>query len=256
MATEAPVAADQTSPSGDYKPLVLQDIEAGYYEHDLILSEVNMIARPNQVTVVLGPNGSGKSTSLRVAAGILTPRKGRVLLGDEDITLGAAHQRIEHGIALLPQGRSVFPELTVEENLEIGAWMYRSKRSRLREAIDQMYERYPLLKQHQHRMAGSLSGGQQRIVELARMMVSDPQVLLIDEPSVGLAPKLVKDVYEEISKFKDEQRTILLVDQNIEAAVELADFVYTLKYGRNHLEGNHRQFEGQLSDLVKDWLQF
>lgn len=235
--------------------LEMVDIVAGYHATDLVLDRVTVQARPNQVTVVLGPNGSGKSTSLKVLAGLLIPREGTVRLNGEDITHVPAFARRKLGIATLPQGHSTFPDLTVEENLELGGWVFENQ-SRVDEAVEAAYERYPILAEHRNRPAGSMSGGQQRILEVARMMISEPEVLLIDEPSVGLAPKLVEQMYDEVRKFKDENRTIVLVDQNIGAAVELADHVYTLAYGRNHLDGNHREFEGRLAGLVREWLQF
>ena len=245
-----------TNGNGSTPQLSMHNVEAGYYAHDLVLSEITITAQPNKVTVILGPNGSGKSTTLRVLYGILQPRQGQVMLNDQDITIVPSHQRLDLGIALLPQGRSTFPDMTVQENLEVGGWTLRNDPQKLAVAVEGMYERYPILKDLRHRLAGGLSGGQQRIVEIARMMVSDPKILLIDEPSVGLAPLLVKQIYEEIAKFKEEQRTILLVDQNVQAAVEMADYVYTLDYGRNHLEGDRSEFEGKLAALVKDWLRF
>jgi branched-chain amino acid transport system ATP-binding protein len=235
--------------------IAMRNIEAGYHATDLVLDDVSIEAAPDQVTAILGPNGSGKSTSLKVLAGLLTPRRGSVLFLGEDITSMPAHRRREAGIATLPQGRSTFPDLTVEENLALGGWTQRDKRE-LDVALDRTYERYPLLAERRLRPAGSLSGGQQRILEVARMMVCEPAVLLIDEPSVGLAPKLVEQVYDEIRRFKEEDRTIVLVDQNIGAAVDLADHVYTLTFGRNHLDGDHGDFEGRLAGLVREWLQF
>lgn len=250
------MSATNNHSNGSAPTLTMRHIEAGYYAHDLVLNDVSITALPNKVTVILGPNGSGKSTTLRILYGILQPRQGQVTLDEQDITPVPSHQRLELGIALLPQGRSTFPELTVHENLEVGGWVLRNDRQKLTEAVEAMYERYPILKDLRHRPAGGLSGGQQRIVEMARMMVSDPKILLIDEPSVGLAPVLVRNIYEEIAKLKDEQRTLLLVDQNIQAAVEMADYVYTLDYGRNHLEGDRNEFEGKLSSIVKEWLRF
>ena len=247
---------EQQQPDGSTAALTMSNIEAGYYVHDLVLDNVSISAMPNRVTVILGPNGSGKSTALRVLYGFLQPRQGEVRLGDRDITTVPPHRRLELGIGLLPQGRTTFPELTVQENLEVGGWMFQRDRKRLVDAVEAMYERYPILKDLRHKTGGSLSGGQQRILEIARMMVADPEILLIDEPSVGLAPLLVKEVYEELAKFKAEKRTIILVDQNVQAAVEIADYVYTLEYGRNHLEGNHTEFEGKLANLVKEWLRF
>lgn len=234
--------------------LEMRDVTAGYFQKDIVLDSVSLTVQPAQVTVVLGPNGSGKSTALRVLSGFLTARSGDVTLDGEDISGLSPGRRLAKGIALLPQGRSIFPELTVEENLVLGAWLIRSDKQRLREAVEAMFERYPLLKDLRTRLAGSLSGGQARILEFARTMILSPKVLLIDEPSVGLAPYLVDEVYDELEKLKEENNTILLVDQNVSAAVGLADQVYTLAYGKNHLEGSRDSFEGQLDDLIQQWL--
>lgn len=236
--------------------LTMHGIVAGYYSHDLVLNDVGVTAVPDKLTVILGPNGSGKSTTLRVLYGILKPRSGQVLLDGRDITAVPTHQRGRLGMAFLPQGRSVFPQLTVQENLEMGGWIFQGDRERLTQARDAMYERYPLLKDIRSKPAGSLSGGQQRIVEIARMMMVDPHVILIDEPSVGLAPIVVEQVYEEIANLKQEKRTIVLVDQNVRAAVALADYIYTLEFGRNNLQGERGAFEDKLEALIKSWLRF
>nr|BBH92393.1 ABC transporter ATP-binding protein [Thermogemmatispora argillosa] len=260
MRHAADVPAGSPSPNGlatsTNAGLSMQAVTAGYYSHDLVLNNVSLTARPGKVTVLLGPNGSGKSTALRVLYGLLRPRSGQVRLNGQEITTVPPHRRPALGMALLPQGRSVFPELTVHENLEIGAWRLLGERRRLAAALEAIYERYPLLKGWRQKLAGSLSGGQQRLVEIARMMVADPRVILIDEPSVGLAPLIVDQVYEEIARLKEERRTILLVDQNVRAAVALADYVYTLEYGHNKLEGERGAFEDRLEALIKSWLRF
>lgn len=242
-------AATKTAPE-----LVLDNVTAGYFVNDIVLDNVSMRVAPGKVTVVLGPNGSGKSTALRIMSGFLKPRTGSVRLDGEDIGELTPGARLARGISVLPQGHSIFPELTVDENLRLGAWTLRQEKSRMVEAIDAMYERYPALKPMRGRLAGSLSGGQSRILEFARTLVLAPSVLLIDEPSVGLAPVLVDGVYDELDRLKAEGRTILLVDQNVQAAVGLADQVYTLAYGKNHLEGARDSFEGQLDGLIKQWL--
>jgi branched-chain amino acid transport system ATP-binding protein len=235
--------------------LRMAGVTAGYLTNDVVLDGVTLAAEPGRVTAVLGPNGSGKSTSLQVLYGFLRPRQGSVMLGERDITGMPVGSRLAAGIAYLPQGRSVLPRLTVEENVRLGGWLLRRRRGELDAAVGAMFERYPVLKELRQRPAGSLSGGQARLLELARTLVLDPQVLLIDEPSVGLAPILVDEVYEEIGRLKEEGRTILLVDQNVQAAVGLADYVYTLAYGRNHLDGARDQFAGQLDELITKWLQ-
>ena len=148
----------------------------------------------------------------------------------------------------------MFPGLTVAENLRLGAWQIRKDRARFEAAVEAMYERYPTLADMRARVAGSLSGGQARLLEFGRTLILDPAVLLIDEPSVGLAPVLVDEIYDEILRLKDDGRTILLVDQNVQAAVGLADHVYTLAYGKNHLDGARESFEGRLDGLIKQWL--
>lgn len=247
-------ASSVTSTRSDAPILRMDNVTAGYFSNDVVLDKVSLTVRPGQVTVILGPNGSGKSTSLRVLSGFLRARSGRTMLGDERIDELTPGERLAHGIALLPQGRSVFPGLTVDANLRLGAWSLRKDKAKLEAAVDAMYERYPLLKTLRGRLAGSLSGGQARILEFGRTLILEPSVLLIDEPSVGLAPVLVDEVYDEVARLRGEGRTILLVDQNVHAAVDLADHVYTLAYGRNHLDGDRSQFAGELDNLIKQWL--
>lgn len=233
----------------------MENVVAGYFDHDIVLDDVTIEAKPGVLTAILGPNGSGKSTSLRVLYGFVQPRSGRVLLDGEDITSMEPNERLEQGIALLPQGRSSFPQMSIEENLIMGAWLLRKDRKRQQAAIEAMFDRYPVLAERRSMMAGSLSGGQQRLLEIARTLVLDPQIILVDEPSVGLAPILVDDVYRELARLREDGRTVLLVDQNVHAAVEHADYVYTLEYGRNNVDGGREDFHGQLGDLIRSWLR-
>jgi len=234
--------------------LQVANVVAGYIPGHPILRGVNLKAEPGRITVILGPNGAGKSTLLKVISGFLPPESGTVHLADSDVSTLPPHQHIDHGIALLPQGRSVFPELSVVENIELGGWTMRSDRKRLREAVEAMLARYPHLRPLQDRAAGSLSGGQQRAVEIARLLVPNPSVLLIDEPSVGLSPIVAHQVYEELVALKKEGRTILLVDQDVRAAIGVADYVYVLNSGRNDVEGDRAAFEGDLGAMVRGWL--
>jgi branched-chain amino acid transport system ATP-binding protein len=232
----------------------LEEVVAGYHRHDVVLDRVSIDALAGRVTVVLGPNGSGKSTALRVLAGFLRPRSGRVLLGDTDITDQPPHRRLSAGVGFLPQGRSVFPSLTVHENLLLGAWHLRRDKRALEDLTTAAYERYPTLASHRHRRAGALSGGQQRLLEIARLRATDPPVLLIDEPSAGLSPILADLAYREIAQMREEGRTVLLVDQNVRAAMELADHVHVLEYGRNESSGPRSDY-GDLDRLVREWLR-
>jgi branched-chain amino acid transport system ATP-binding protein len=234
--------------------LRLDDAVAGYIPGHPVLRGVSLRAVPGRLTVVLGPNGAGKSTVLKVLSGFLAPASGRVWLGDADITRLPAHRHLERGIALLPQGRSTFPELSVDENLELGGWLWRGDRNRLRRGVEMVLTRYPALAELRRKLAGSLSGGQQRQLEIARLLVTDPTTLLIDEPSAGLSPIVAAQVYRELAALKAEGRTILLVDQDVRAAIEIADYVYVLNSGRNDIEGDRSAFEGDLGAMVRGWL--
>lgn len=234
--------------------LQMTGLVAGYTPGHPVLRGVHLRAEAGRITVVLGPNGAGKSTLLKVAAGFLVPSAGTVTLGDTDIGELPAHRHIELGVGMLPQGRSTFPDLTVVENIELGGWSIRSDRKRLAAAVDAMLTRYPHLRALRDRTAGSLSGGQQRAVEIARLLVPNPSVLLIDEPSAGLSPIVATQVYKELLALKAEGRTILLVDQDVRAAIRIADYVYVLASGRNDVEGDRTAFEGDLGALVRGWL--
>lgn len=234
--------------------LALLDLVAGYEAAAPILRGVSLTAHPQQVTVILGPNGAGKSTLLRVVAGFLPTQSGHILWQQQALTRHTLHQRRTCGIGYLPQGQSVFAALSVQENLEMGAWTV-ARRQR-RERIAAMYARYPSLWPLRQRLAGALSGGQQRLLEFARLLVPDPQMLLLDEPSVGLAPRVVEQCYGEIARLKEERRTMVLVDQNVRAAVALADVVCLLQQGRITQQGTRQEVtDTTLLALVQDWLQ-
>ncbi len=234
--------------------LEIVDLEVGYSREVPILRGVNLCARDGLVTVVIGPNGAGKSTLLRAIYGYLRPSRGDILHEGRSIRGRTPHQMLDEGIALLLQGRSIFPAMTVEENLELGGWTIRRDRARLRQAFEEIYARFPVLKERRHDPAGALSGGQQRMLELARITMTRPRTLLLDEPSVGLMPKLVDEVYEEIAKLKEERFTILMVDQNVKKAIEIADYVYVLNLGENSHHGPVESFRDRLEDIVREWL--
>lgn len=231
--------------------LQIEDLYVGYYKDLNILQGVSLSAREAEITAVLGPNGVGKSTLLKSIFGFVKPQSGEIRLADQDIMGTPAHKLVDLGISYIPQHQSVFPHMTVEENLELGAWSFRHDRERIQEGIEANYERFPILRERRRSPAGELSGGMQRMVELGRVMMTDPRVILVDEPTAGLALMLARDIYELLVKLKDEGVTILLVDQNIRQAIEIADYVYVLELGRNRLEGPRDEFD----DLKKAlWL--
>jgi branched-chain amino acid transport system ATP-binding protein len=235
--------------------LRMENVVAGYFPGHPVLRGITLRAAPGKLTVILGPNGAGKSTVLKVLSGFLAPAAGRVTANGTDIAPLPADRHLELGIALLPQGRSVFPDLSVAENLELGGWLWRGDRARLRRGVEAALARYPVLVELRHRSAGSLSGGQQRTLEIARLLVTIPHTLLVDEPSAGLSPIAASQVYRELVTLKREGRTILLVDQDVRAAIEIADYVYVLNSGRNDVEGDRSAFEqGDLGAMVRGWL--
>jgi len=234
--------------------LEVQGVVSGYTREVPILKGVDLVARDGLVTVIIGPNGAGKSTLLRTIYGYLRPTEGEIRHYGKSITGLAPQQMLGEGIAYLLQGHSVFPGMTVEENLELGGWILKRDRATLERAFEDVYTRFPALKERRRQAAGALSGGQQRMLEIARLTMTSPKTLLLDEPSVGLMPKLVDFVYEEIAKLKDQRFTIVVVDQNVKKSIEIADYVYVLNLGENSHHGPHEDFEQRLEDIIREWL--
>ncbi len=233
--------------------LEVQDVVAGYTKEVPILRGVDLTAGEGMVTVIIGPNGAGKSTLLKTIYGYLAPRQGEILHDGKSLKGLQPKDMLREGIAFLLQGHSVFPRMTVHENLELGAWTLRDKEA-VSEAFDAVYTRYPRLKEKRHLAAGVLSGGEQRMLEIARLTMTGPKTLLLDEPSVGLMPKLVDSVYEEIVKLKEQRFTILIVDQNVKKSIQIADYVYVLSLGENSHHGPQAEFEKRLEEIIKEWL--
>jgi branched-chain amino acid transport system ATP-binding protein len=234
--------------------LEVKDLHAAYQRDLFILKGMNLSVPEGKIVIVIGPNGSGKSTLLKSIAGILKPQKGNVLLDQEEITGIELDEIIKRGICYVPQERAVFPHMTVTENLEVGCWIFKNDRTKVRERINWAFERFPDLKERPRLLAGSLSGGLQRILDIARALLSNPSLLIVDEPSVGLSPLIAQTIYSELLSLKDEGKTILLVDQDVRSAMEIADKVYVLDLGRVRIHGVREEFEGQLGEIVRNWL--
>ncbi|MGA8261390.1 MAG: ABC transporter ATP-binding protein [Arenicellales bacterium] len=234
--------------------LEVKDVVAGYTRELPILSGVNLTARQGVVTVIIGPNGAGKSTLLKSIYGYIRPSAGEIRHFGKPLAGLGPEQMLHEGIAYLLQGHSVFPAMTVEENLELGVWTLRGRRERIRKAFEEVYERYPRLKERRRLSAGVLSGGEQRMLEIARLTMTGPKTLLLDEPSVGLMPKLVDSVYEEIARLKEHHYTILMVDQNVKKSIEIADYVYVLRLGQNSHHGPQAEFRDRLPEIIKEWI--
>lgn len=233
--------------------LIVEDLTAGYFPGINIIEDVSLKIEEGKLESIIGPNGSGKSTLLRAIYGLLPPRSGRVLFDNEDITRLKPFQKLAKGIAFIQQERSIFPYLTVWEHLELGGWLIRKDKRKLEKRIEAVLERYPLLQEKASEKAINLSGGMQRMLELARTQIIDPKVIFFDEPTAGLAPIMAKEIYDEISKLKGE-RTIIIVDQNLQAAIELAEYTYVLELGRIRGEGKKEDVMKALEQIAASWV--
>ena len=224
--------------------LEIKDLYVGYYEDLHILRGLSLAAETGKITTILGANGVGKSTLLKAIYGFLNPHSGQILLNGRDVTGTATHQLISLGISYIPQQPGVFKHMSVRENLMMGAWTFQNDKKRMESKIEENYERFPILREKQHDQAGNLSGGQQRMVEIGRTLMTDPEVILVDEPTAGLAKLLSEEVYRMLIDLRDKEGlTILLVDQEIREALKIADYVYVLELGRNKFEGPASDFD-------------
>ncbi len=206
------------------------DVVAGYGDF-MILNNLSLQARRGKITLLLGPNGAGKSTVLKTLFGLLKLRQGRVRLDGQDLAGASPKQRlVEHGIAFVPQGRNLFGQLTAYENLELGGITLGMKTAH--ERIPEVLARFPRVKERLHSLASSLSGGEQKQLEVGRALLLRPKVLLIDEPSIGLSPLVVADVFRLLRQLADQGTTILMVEQNVKSALAMADDAIALESGR------------------------
>jgi branched-chain amino acid transport system ATP-binding protein len=210
--------------------LELESIEAGYGEVQ-VLWGISLTAKRGELTTIVGANGAGKTTTLRALAGSIPTRRGRVLFEGEDVTKLAPHAKVARGIVLVPEGRQLFAAMTVEENLEMGAFSRRAQRT-FDTRLKDVFELFPRLKDRRRQKAGTFSGGEQQMLAIARGLMSDPEILIIDELSLGLAPVVVHALFNTLKKLKASGLTILLVEQNVHLAFALSDHAYVLAEGR------------------------
>lgn len=241
-------------PRGTAPCLVARNLVAGYLPGINILFGVSVDAVRGQIRCVLGPNGTGKSTLLKVLFGFLPPWQGEVILDGRSTKALMPHQMGRYGVAYLPQRASVFPYLSVEWNLRLGAWQYKGQRSRVDALVQRALDQFPVLKEKHRQLAGTLSGGQQRQLEIARSLMHDPAVFLIDEPTAGIEPRVAAQIYELITEIAARDKAIVLVDQNIRRALEIADYVYVMRTGTILSEGSQEEFGGDTEALVARWL--
>ncbi len=215
--------------------LTLKSLQAGYGRLT-VLKGISLHVRPGEVVTLIGGNGAGKSTALRAISGLLPPFRGTVEFSGMNLTGLPPERIVTLGLALVPEGRRVFASLSVTANLELGAFHRRDRKQASRD-LAAIQERFPLLKERAAQPAGTLSGGEQQILAICRALMSRPRLLMLDEPSMGLAPLMVNQVYQILQELKDEGTTLLLIEQNARAALKLADRGYVLETGRIIMDG-------------------
>ena len=215
--------------------LALDNVDA-FYGHIHALRGVSLVVRQGQVVALLGANGAGKSTTLRTISGLLPAASGSVTFLGQDITRTAAHLTPHRGLIHVPEGRRIFKGMTIRENLELGSFTLADEAER-RRRMQHVFELFPVLRQREHRDSAYLSGGEQQMLAIGRALMAAPKLLLLDEPSMGLAPRLVQDIMRIIARLHEAGTTILLVEQNTKMALKLADYGYVLETGKVIVEG-------------------
>ena len=221
--------------------LVIENIEVGYGGIEAVRG-ISFEVPEGGIVTLIGANGAGKTTTLRTVAGLLSPKAGKITFMGEDITGLDATGVVSRGITLVPEGRRVFADMTVLENIKIGAFL---RRDDISDDIERMYNLFPILQERRKQLAGTLSGGEQQMLALARALMSRPKLIMLDEPSLGLAPLIVRQVFEIITDLRDEGVTVLLVEQNANLALRCADTGYVMETGRITLTGKG-------ADLLED----
>ncbi len=221
-----------------------------YYGHIHALKDVSIEVNEGEIVALIGANGAGKSTTLRTISGLLRSKTGGITLFDEDISKTEAYKLVSKGLAHVPEGRHVFLQMTVLENLEMGAYI---NSANIKEGIADVFERFPRLKHRKDQIAGTLSGGEQQMLAMGRALMSKPKLLMLDEPSMGLAPILVQQIFDIIKELHASGTTILLVEQNAEMALNIADRAYVLESGRIKLSGTGKEL-AQSDEIKKAYL--
>ena len=223
--------------------LEVKDLEV-YYGMIQAIKGISFEVNKGEIIALIGANGAGKTTTLHTVTGLISPKKGSIVFEGKEITKVPAHRIVSMGMAHVPEGRRVFAELSVYENLKMGAYTRKDK-GEIEESLENVYRRFPRLEERRNQMAGTLSGGEQQMLAMGRALMSRPKIILMDEPSMGLSPILVNEIFDIIRSVSESGTTVLLVEQNAKKALSIADRAYVLETGKIVLEGNAK-------DLLED----
>ncbi len=232
--------AEATAAERAGEPLLTVEAVDAFYGDAQALWGVTLKVGPGEVVALIGANGAGKTTTLRVISGLMRPEAGSVTMLGRRLDRLSPHEIVEAGVAQVPEGRRLFPLMTVRENLEMGAYG-RQARARRRETMDDVFAMFPVLKERREQLAGTLSGGEQQMVAIGRGLMARPRLLMFDEPSLGLAPKLVRGIFETVTAIRDTGVAVLLVEQNVPQSLAICDRAFVLENGRTTLSGTGRE---------------
>jgi len=228
--------------------LELRSIRAGYGTFQALF-DVSLEVKRGEAVGVIGPNGAGKTTLMRVISGLIRPTSGSLVMEGVDLAATPAHRIVELGVAHVPESRRLFPRMTVEDNLKMGGFV-RAARPKFRQQLEVVYELFPRMRERRRQLAGSMSGGEQQMCAIGRALMSEPRLLLLDEPSAGLAPVLVEQVFGLVNRIRESGVTVLIVEQNVQQVLHVVDRAYLLKTGRIHIAG--RAAELLASDSIRE----
>jgi branched-chain amino acid transport system ATP-binding protein len=228
--------------------LELRSVDAGYGSFQALF-DVNLDVKAGEAIGVIGPNGAGKTTLMRVVSGLIRPSRGSIRMEGVDILATPAHRIVSLGIAHVPENRRLFPQLSVDDNLRMGAFM-KEARGKYAERLEIVFDLFPRLKERRHQMAGTMSGGEQQMCAIGRALMSDPKLLLLDEPSAGLAPVVVQQVFELVKRIRSSGLTVLIVEQNVQQVLRVVDRAYLIEAGSIRASGTSAEMLA--SDTVKE----
>jgi branched-chain amino acid transport system ATP-binding protein len=234
--------------------LSVQGVTSGYVKGIDIVSGVSLEIEEDRITGIIGPNGAGKSTLLKTIFGFLHPSRGKIIFNGREIQSLSPFKLKQLRISYVPQDINTFPRLTVEENLLLGAWTFKRQRTLVKQRLEEIYDFFPVLRAKRGKKTTFLSGGELQMLAIGKEVMTTPELLLVDEPSAGLAPILVSEIYAFLNRIRDQGVTIFLVDQNIAKAVEVSDYMYLLEMGSIKKQGPKEDFKENIRDIIKDSL--